>query len=330
MTAAGTKTGKKESPETSDRACPPLPGRDLVFPARFGRGAFVNTGPGHATTTSVRALTIWRLGGWTPRDGSRRIFPCGSRLPLLRLPLPRSSRAPLASTPLRHQKHALLFPPLARTHLQVGLKFEARPTEARCGSSASAPPQVRLWQSLMDWCRSRIHWSGSGGWLGEVPSESSRPHRAAHAWTLYGDLLATQGQTGFTPAANGAQDGSSGRRAAGGSTPHAGRRTAMCSCSSDRRGPSSQAPLAKCSISDRRPVGGHSWSLAQATLVSWTALAARRTQVRSYERTHGSCTGRRTRCGWGSRTRPASESRTSGRRWTRQTRGDPRRRAPGW
>src|SRR2546423_2943288 len=33
MTAAGTKTGKKESPETSDRACPPLPGCYLVFPA---------------------------------------------------------------------------------------------------------------------------------------------------------------------------------------------------------------------------------------------------------------------------------------------------------
>ena len=33
MTAAGTKTGKKESPETSDRACPPLPGCYHVFPA---------------------------------------------------------------------------------------------------------------------------------------------------------------------------------------------------------------------------------------------------------------------------------------------------------
>jgi hypothetical protein len=45
MTAAGTKSGKKESPQTSDRASPPLPGCYLVFPARFGQGTFVNTGP---------------------------------------------------------------------------------------------------------------------------------------------------------------------------------------------------------------------------------------------------------------------------------------------
>jgi hypothetical protein len=64
MTAAGTKTGKKESPQTSDRASPPLPGCYLVFPARFGQGTFVNTGP-------VQDFGAWRRV-YLAHDGRER------------------------------------------------------------------------------------------------------------------------------------------------------------------------------------------------------------------------------------------------------------------